>query len=502
MIPTQDTAQRTAQGKVIPSTSHDQCLINVTGFTMTMTFKNLRTGFMLNVPYNEFKFLEGGAINATLVDIIVLLPQWFRNPRLLPRFMNSGLTAAHHYAILEKHRDLDVHTEEDAERAHEHLSTAYRTNMRKTTASWTRRSHELPEDRDGSDMDISNYQPEPARNPRYKEPGSIKFTDLAIGVKQLPQGDDAGDLTRALDFAMKNMKTVDGRKSHYVFPDDIHIILDQIGRILYTEANFDYAVIIRHEDALNAAKVRRINSQATRAVKQTIGSTHFEQQLPQYAISGQSGLAQSLGSLSRYTGFGQPVPMPSYQQRLHQAPFGQQSSAPLPYEPTPGTPLSHVSNTYQSTSAFKPIAPNPYQSTSYIGTNIQRPEQHAHNVFPFNAQQAVASLASNPAASAFSQPTRYLHDFRGLSKYIGKERVEPLQLLRHCAEEQQMDCLMAANQTREPGSPLLWLDPLSEQDGHGKQQSATSPVGSPAPYPASPSHGEYPHFNQDENAME
>ncbi|USP75508.1 uncharacterized protein yc1106_02782 [Curvularia clavata] len=485
------------------------------GLFMTMNLGGVRPSFMANMPYNEFKFPKGGAINATIVDIIVLLPQWFRNPRLLTRFMNNGLTTAFHYYILEKYRYLSVHTEEEVERAHEHLSTAYRNNMRKIVASWTRRNHEVPQDWDTSKMDIRDYLPEAAKKPRYEAPESIKFSDLAIGVKLLPQGDDAGDLTRALVFAMNNRKTNEaGRRFHYVFPDDIHIILNQIGRSDYTEANFDCAVIDRYKDAVNSAKTMRF-SLASGPVQQTGGSTHSQQQPPQQATYGQSGLTQSLGQSSGYNGFGQPVSMPSYQQWPHQAPVGQQRPAPSPYALTPtyGMPHSYVPNPHQSTSTFEPIAPSPYQSTiafrpmpmgqasmtthtrpgaSYISPYINRPEQHVHGASRSNARQPAAVVASEVASDlatrALGQPTGDLLSVPDICKYTGEEPVEPLQFPKHCTEEQQTDWLMAANQSRKLGSPPPWLDPLSEQNGDTKQQSTVGTTGPPSPYKKLGSH--------------
>lgn len=165
-----------------------------------------RPQFLQHIPSNEYVFPQGGLINATIVDIIVILPQWFRNPGILFRLLNNGITSGVHFAILDEHRHLNLHNPDDVERARDHLSDTYRRVMRKVDPAWTKAKHQVPEDWDEFAMSIHNFVSEAAEKVGYVARAPIPFRDLAIGLKKLPQGSDAGDLTRALEYAMQHQK--------------------------------------------------------------------------------------------------------------------------------------------------------------------------------------------------------------------------------------------------------------------------------------------------------
>ncbi|EUC46057.1 hypothetical protein COCMIDRAFT_93767, partial [Bipolaris oryzae ATCC 44560] len=218
-----------------------------------------RAHFMLDMPHHEYIFPAGGTINATMVEILVLLPHWFRNPQILMRFLNNGLTSNIHIMILEEYRGLELNTGEEIERARDYIADQYRKAMRKIMPGWLRRNHKAPEDWDATVMSIENAIPEAATRDGYVAPPSIPFKNLADGLKKLPQGYDAGHLTRALDYAMKNGKHgKDGSTTVFMFPDDIQIILDHIGRTEITLTHLDTYVISRY------ASMARVTEQARR----------------------------------------------------------------------------------------------------------------------------------------------------------------------------------------------------------------------------------------------
>jgi hypothetical protein len=217
-----------------------------------------RAQFLHDLPSHEYLLPNHGAINATLVDLIVILPQWFRNPGVSWRFLNNGINAAVHFAILEEHRHLSLTSTEEAERARDHISDTYRKTMRKTSPGWTKAKHQPPTDWPKWAVSITNFFPEAAKKAGYVNPPSIPFKNLAIGLKKLPRDYDAGDLTRALDFALRYQKLDErGQPTDFMFPDDIHLILRYMGLTEITEGHLDEAVIQRYTEVLRISDGER-----------------------------------------------------------------------------------------------------------------------------------------------------------------------------------------------------------------------------------------------------
>ena len=91
-----------------------------------------RAQFLVDIPAHEYKLRCDRPINATLVDLIVILPQWFRNPGVAWRMLNNGITAAVHFAILDKHRHLGLTSSEEAERARKRMEELRDTHSKLT----------------------------------------------------------------------------------------------------------------------------------------------------------------------------------------------------------------------------------------------------------------------------------------------------------------------------------------------------------------------------------
>jgi hypothetical protein len=207
-----------------------------------------------NVPKHIYPLHSGAPINFTLPEIIAILPHWFRNRNLTTRFLNNGINAGLHLALLEEYRYIDVYTSEDRKRARDRLGDAYRSIMRKVDAEWKLGTHVPPEGWDERGIDIAGFVPDGAR----EATASISFKDLAIGLKKLPRGNDAGDLTRALEYAIRNRKIDEwGREAELMFPDDLQAILNQIGRTGVTQEHTDRFVLTRYRNILRETKGRQ-----------------------------------------------------------------------------------------------------------------------------------------------------------------------------------------------------------------------------------------------------
>jgi hypothetical protein len=223
-----------------------------------MTNKN----FLGDLPAHCYT-LPGVPLNFTIVEILVLLPNWFKNKALCARFLNNNLTGSIHFMILEEHRELQFGSEHDRERARKWLTDEYRKAMRKINKDWTKATHVKPAGWQPTAMGVDGFTPDDMDAPGYRRVPSILFKDLAIGVKKMPEGPAAGDLTRALLFALES-------NQDYLFPEDLPTILDYIGRTNITTAHTDrpivhtYSELKLQEDTRNRA-LRQQYNQANQA---------------------------------------------------------------------------------------------------------------------------------------------------------------------------------------------------------------------------------------------
>lgn len=154
-------------------------------------------------------------------------------------------------------------------------------------------------------MDVSGFVPEDVQADGYRRLPSISFRDLMIGVKKIPEGTNAGDLTRALLFALEN-------DYDYRFPDDLPTILDHIGRTHITTAHTDRLIVRRYSD------LKRLEDGANRLPRQN-HSRNFNSQPSEDQTQG--SLKGPLGEIATSSQMGGPS-TPQNQQMLQ---YGTQS---------------------------------------------------------------------------------------------------------------------------------------------------------------------------------
>jgi hypothetical protein len=231
-----------------------------------------------DIPLWDYEIPQGEPINATIVELIVLLPKWFHNKWMASRFVNNGIRPESHRRMLLAHRPLDDGNDYKDNTILAGYKTAMRGsgwetrrkrrikewNQRRDDArskgetftepepaddpdwTWTRSTHKAPADWDARDISVNGFVPDRIRLGTNTKPrAGVPFTRLIDGVTQLPQGNDAADLTRAVRFALANRRgdTTEG----YLFPDHWHEILDRIGRTQVTPDHYDSACIKRYE---------------------------------------------------------------------------------------------------------------------------------------------------------------------------------------------------------------------------------------------------------------
>ncbi|KAJ4984196.1 hypothetical protein SVAN01_10304 [Stagonosporopsis vannaccii] len=123
--------------------------------------------FLRDLPGHCYS-LPSVPINFTIVEILVLLPNWFKNKDLCERFMNNSLTAKVHFIILDEHRELHFEDEFQRDRARTTLTDEYRKTMRSIFQGWTKIKHIAPIDWDPMMMDLGGFVPDDMRFDGYR----------------------------------------------------------------------------------------------------------------------------------------------------------------------------------------------------------------------------------------------------------------------------------------------------------------------------------------------
>jgi hypothetical protein len=225
-----------------------------------------RAGFFRELSEYPFIMPVGPPLNFTIADILVILPLWHKSIHMCYRFQNNGLSSGVHVTILQEHRHITL-PKVEVTRAKDGITDQYRQTMRKMDPSWRKTAHKAPSNWDMNNLTVNQFLPDSARDAGYTAPDPVSFKEMMNGIKKLPQGPDAGDLTRALEFALRNQKIhPDGKAEDYLFPDDVHSILAKIGYTVVTKDHTDRAIIILYEKMLsqitNAQRKRRYELEA------------------------------------------------------------------------------------------------------------------------------------------------------------------------------------------------------------------------------------------------
>jgi hypothetical protein len=218
---------------------HPPVRLTVAG-TPAQEHPSSQTIFLRNLPAHSY-ILPSVPLNFTMVEIIVFLPNLFKNKAIATRFSNNQISAPIHFAILDEHRNLGLPTEYEKDKARKTIADGYRRTMRTMDSTWTKAAHIVPPGWDSNSLAMGGFVPDEAVRRGYTGTTSIPFRDLIIGVKKLPEGTDAGDLTRAVIFTLHQPEV-------YLYPDDLPEILNYIGRTCVTTAHTDSAVVRRYTE--------------------------------------------------------------------------------------------------------------------------------------------------------------------------------------------------------------------------------------------------------------
>ncbi|KAF2635506.1 hypothetical protein P280DRAFT_484559 [Massarina eburnea CBS 473.64] len=212
-----------------------------------------------NVPvptsYN-WTYNDPIAVNFTAVEIITFLPDLYHNFWMANRFINNHISNPVHIEIHAEHRH-DSHSMTLKKVGSRYLTAMRGRNWKqvkkqdaesgRTTELWDRKTHLTPIGWNPANIAMNGFMVD--LDAENMNPASVPFISLLHNVKKIPQGFDAADLTRAIDYVAfyTSQEACSGKQAQtLMFPDHLKDVLDTIGRTQISPEHLDLSVAMRY----------------------------------------------------------------------------------------------------------------------------------------------------------------------------------------------------------------------------------------------------------------
>ncbi|KAF3052356.1 hypothetical protein E8E11_010680 [Didymella keratinophila] len=188
-------------------------------------------------PSNTIPFPKQA--NMTVPEILAFLPNSINCADVIYRMVSNGGTRKTIHAIINTYRNFEA--EWSANCCGE---TMYRIMDKAGYTDWTITKHDLWHNSQRSLWDANKVDVGKLRTASVGDgAGTVSFRSLAMNVRTMPEGDDALDLTRMVQYCVQNAE--DG----WGYPKDYEELLDLLGGpVEVRELNTDGAVFRRWED--------------------------------------------------------------------------------------------------------------------------------------------------------------------------------------------------------------------------------------------------------------
>lgn len=201
-------------------------------------FKGAPSG---NVPFPQ-------NANMTAAELLTFLPNHLTSADVVFRFASNHGTYKPMVAILDAHRTI-------ATRNLQNLADYCQRNARRAMREfghkdWTLHKHltqcaEVLQHWDPADLRVEATRTRFQINGEGNNVAEVPFVDLAEGVKKLPQGDDALDLTRIVQYCLQHPG------EQWMYPTDYAELLQTVGSAQQVTAeNLDGAIFDRWKDVI------------------------------------------------------------------------------------------------------------------------------------------------------------------------------------------------------------------------------------------------------------
>lgn len=180
--------------------------------------RGLRPGFYNQAPSNTMSFPKNA--NMTAVEILAFFPNSIRCADVVHRLISNGGSRKSIHSIVNTYRDLEAEWSVNC-----CGEAMYRTMDRAGYPDWTVKRHShWHVDRQKALWNENNLDVSNLRTASGGPPGeAVSFSRLAENMRALPEGDDALDLTRMVQYCTENVE--DGWK----YPEDYEELLELLG---------------------------------------------------------------------------------------------------------------------------------------------------------------------------------------------------------------------------------------------------------------------------------
>lgn len=175
-------------------------------------------------PGVSLEFHKG---NATAAEILAYCPHWLKSVHVVDRFITNGGRQRSIAAMINEFRNVPL----DAEFTPNSAQVMMSNNMRRAKyVNWTVGKHknfDRPQGyRSADDLYVGDFRTPFDTHPTHqltKRVLGVPFKNLGLHVKKHPSGDDALDLARCVQYAMRHPDDL------YVFPRDFALLTNLLG---------------------------------------------------------------------------------------------------------------------------------------------------------------------------------------------------------------------------------------------------------------------------------
>lgn len=200
-----------------------------------------RGGFGPDAAPKELPFPADA--NITAYELLTFLPNCLMSADTVYRLISNGGTRQTIWTMVNVARDMPQGF--DPNRCG---TVMYRAMTEAGFEKWTIKTHDqwhhsrLLDGWDETVLNVRGYRTPSAIRLKPVEQGDILFRSLAAGVRRMPQGDDALDLTRMVEYSVNNPSEA------WLYPRDYEVLCNHIGGALQpTKEHIDRAAFKRWE---------------------------------------------------------------------------------------------------------------------------------------------------------------------------------------------------------------------------------------------------------------
>ena len=211
----------------------------------------------VGAPPRNLPFPAGA--HMTAVELLTLLPNCLTSPDVVLRFVSNRMTRDALLSILYTNRILEADLGNLVDYVLRSMRNAMRANGHE---GWTLSEHwkkfqHLSEQCNAASLSVGGFRTLYDVCEYGKKSEDVPFTQLAEGVKKMPQGDDALDLTRMVQYCVENPE------EGWRYPTHYDELLRRLDRSPPTAANEDREIFTRWKDIVPHVSRQRRSGENT-----------------------------------------------------------------------------------------------------------------------------------------------------------------------------------------------------------------------------------------------